>query len=207
MRVVRQARAAIYDAAIVRLTASWYRAVLQRLPSGCRLLDIGMGTGSALLANAGLLHQRDLYVTGVDIDADYVRRCQAAVRRADLGARVTPRLESIYDHQGGPYGAAYFSASFMLLPDPPAALRHVCGLLAPEARLYFTQTFEHARSPSMERLKPLLRTLTTIDFGKVTYEDDFRRALADGGLTVASIETLHPGRRRSGILAVAQPRR
>jgi SAM-dependent methyltransferase len=205
MRVVRRARAAIYDAAIVRLTAAWYGAVLKRLPRGCHLLDIGIGTGSALLANAGMLDERDLRVTGVDIDADYVARCRAAVRRAGLSARIEPRLESIYDHRGGPYGAAYFSASFMLLPDPPAALRHVCALLAPGGALYFTQTFEHSRSASMERLKPMLRNLTTIDFGRVTYEADFRRALAAGGVEVDAIETLHPGRRRSGILAVAHP--
>ncbi len=207
MGVVQQARAVIYDAAIVRLTAAWYRAVLDRLPRGCRLLDVGMGTGSALLANAALLVERDLHVTGVDIDADYVTRCRGAVDRAGLQARIAPRLESIYDHHGGPYGAVYFSASFMLLPDPAAALRHVSTLLGPNGVLYFTQTFEHRRSPSMERLKPLLRTLTTIDFGRVTYEADFRRALADCGVRVESIETLHPGRRRSGILAVAHPAR
>jgi SAM-dependent methyltransferase len=205
MQVVQKARAAIYDAAIVRLTAAWYRAVLARVPHGCHLLDIGIGTGSALLANAGLVNERDLRVTGVDIDADYVTRCRAAVARDGLQARVEPRLESIYDHRGGPYGAAYFSASFMLLPDPPAALRHVATLLAPGATLYFTQTFEHRRSTSIERLKPLLRKLTTIDFGRVTYEADFRRTLAAGGVTVESIETLHPGRRRSGVLAVAHP--
>lgn len=207
MSLVRRARAAIYDAAIVRLTAGWYRAVLSRVPHGCRLLDIGIGTGSALLANADLLHERDLRITGVDIDADYVARCRDAVARAGLQARVEPRLESIDDHRGGPYGAAYFSGSFMLLPDPPAALRHVATLLAPGATLYFTQTFEHRRSAAVERVKPLLRSVTSIDFGRVTYEAEFRQTLATAGVTIESIDTLHAGRRRSGVLAVAHPPR
>ena len=50
MRAVRTARALIYDKAIVGLTAGWYRAVLGRLAPGSHLLDIGIGTGSALLA-------------------------------------------------------------------------------------------------------------------------------------------------------------
>jgi hypothetical protein len=36
-------RGAIYDAAIVGMTAGWYRAVLERLPAGCRLFDVGIG--------------------------------------------------------------------------------------------------------------------------------------------------------------------
>ena len=45
-------RAALYDLAIVPLTASWYEAVLSRLTSRCRLLDVGIGTGGALLRHA-----------------------------------------------------------------------------------------------------------------------------------------------------------
>ncbi|MBX3026206.1 class I SAM-dependent methyltransferase [bacterium] len=204
MRAVRHARALIYDTAIVGLTAGWYRAVLERLPVGCRLLDIGIGTGSALLANAALLTGKRIHVTGLDIDGDYIERCRRAVAQRGLLASIEPRLESVYDHRGGPYDAAYFSASFMLLPDPPAALRHVRSRLAPGARIYFTQTFEHAPSRAVETLKPLLRLLTTIDFGRVTYEADFRRALAAGGEAVETFEPLNQGPRRSGVLAISR---
>jgi SAM-dependent methyltransferase len=204
MRAVHRARGLIYDAAIVGLTAAWYRAVLDRLPPGCRLLDIGIGTGSALLANGDVLRARRFHVTGLDIDAAYIERCRREVQQRGLGDVVTARLESVYDHRDGPYDAAYFSASFMLLPDPEAALRHVRSLLEPAARIYFTQTFEHAPSRAVEVFKPLLKLLTTIDFGRVTYEADFRRALAGGGEELESLEVISPGARRSGILAVAR---
>jgi SAM-dependent methyltransferase len=203
MSAVDRARAVIYDTAIVRMTAAWYRAVLTRLPDGCRLLDIGIGTGSALLANADLVVAKQLRITGVDVDAAYVERCARAVTDHRLDGRIAVRRQSIYDHRDGPYDAAYFSASFMLLPDPAAALRHVGGLLAPGGRIYFTQTFEHQRSRAVERLKPLLRLVTTIDFGRVTYEDDFRRALAAGGVALEAFEVLHASPRRSAVLAVA----
>jgi len=69
MRLVDRVRSAVYDAAIVGMTADWYRAVLERLPNGCRLLDVGIGTGAALVANADLLREKDVGVTGVDVDA------------------------------------------------------------------------------------------------------------------------------------------
>jgi SAM-dependent methyltransferase len=200
-------RAALYDLVIVPLTASWYEAVLSRLAAGCRLLDVGIGTGGALLRHADLVRTRDLRITGVDIDADYVARCTRQVTRHGLERHVTARVQSIYDHHGGPYDAAYFSGSFMLLPDPPAAIGHVVSLLAPGGRLYFTQTFEHERSPMLERVKPLLRRLTTIDFGRVTYEDDFRRALDAGGVSIDERVVLHAGPRRSALLLSTRPGR
>lgn len=198
-------RAALYDLAIVPLTASWYEAVLSRLAHGCRLLDVGIGTGGALLTHADRIEAQDLRITGVDIDADYVARCTRQVARRGLSSHVTARVESIYEHHGGPYDAAYFSGSFMLLPDPPAAVRHVVSLLAPGGRMYFTQTFEHERSPVIEVVKPLLRRLTTIDFGRVTYEDDFRRALDEAGVVIDERVVLHAGPRRSALLLAARP--
>lgn len=200
----QQLRASIYDALIVGMTAGWYRAVLERLPPGCRLLDVGIGTGAALLANADLLTAKGIRVTGVDIDAAYVQRCQSEVHRRGFEPTVQARLESVYDHRGGPYDAAYFSGSFMLLPDPAAALRHVTSLLEPGSRLFFTQTFERERSRLLELTKPLLKRVTTIDFGQVTYEEDFRRAVADAGLVVEEFAVLGGGGNRHAALVVAR---
>ena len=198
-------RARIYDTVITHMTAGWYRGVIERLPEHCRLLDVGIGTGSALLRNADAVVRKDIHVTGIDIDADYVARCRQEVSRRGLTNRIAVRLESVYDHRGGPYGAAYFSGSFMLLPDPPRALHQVSPLLVPGGRIYFTQTFEQRRSSVLEVLKPLLRVVTTIDFGRVTYEPDFRRALAAGGIELEEIHTLSGSRGRRAVLAVARP--
>lgn|SRR5262245_51489201 len=199
------ARGAIYDALVPGMTAGWYRAVLERLPHACRLLDVGIGTGAALIANAEILRANDVHVTGLDIDSAYVDRCKAAIARSALPDRITVRLESIDAHDAAPYDAVYFSGSFMLLPDPAATLRRVRSLLKPDGHVYFTQTFERRRSPTIERLKPMLRRLTTIDFGRVTYEADFRATLAAAGFALLELHELRPGRRRTAVLAIARP--
>jgi SAM-dependent methyltransferase len=206
MSIVSHARSAIYDAVIARMTAGWYRSVLTRLPPGCRLLDVGIGTGAALLANAALVRERDLRVTGVDVDASYVDRCRRAVAAAGLDDRIAVRLESIDAHHGGPYDAVYFSASFMLLPEPVSSLRRAATLLAGDGVVYFTQTFEERRSRVVELVKPLLRLVTSIDFGAVTYEPEFRATIAAAGFRLVELETLAPGARRAAVLAVARPR-
>jgi len=198
-------RAWIYDKAILGLTTRWYGEVLERLPQGAHLLDVGIGTGGALAKNAELLRAGDVRVTGVDIDPDYVKRARKRMEKAGLSDRVDVLLESIYDHQGGPYDAIYFSASFMLLPEPAVALQHVQGLLSPRGRIYFTQTFQDKESKVMEKVKPMLKAATTIDFGRVTYESDFRDVVAAGGVRLTELSVMGRKGTRSYRLAVGVP--
>ena len=199
-------RAWIYDRAIRPLTGQWYAEVLGRLPSSARVLDVGIGTAGALLENGDLLRHKGICVTGVDIDADYVKRARTAVWKKGLAERVEVLLESVYDHDGGPYDAVYFSASFMLMPDPSGALRHVSTLLGDEGRIYFTQTFQERRSSFTERAKPLLKKITTVDFGRVTYETDFLDVLDEGNMEVLEFTTMQRQGARSFRLAVTRPR-
>ena len=197
-------RAWVYDRVIAGMTAKWYRQVLERLPDGARMLDVGIGTGAALARCADVVRAKNLTVVGLDIDRDYLACCQAALGRAGLTGHVTPVLGSVYDHRGGPYDAVYFSASLMLLPDPVAAIVHVSTLLAPGGRLFSTQTFHHRRSPVLEWAKPLAQHVTSIHFGRVTYEHEFRKAFADAGIELEELTTMHYTRRWSYRLAVGR---
>lgn len=203
----RALRGWLYDRLIVGMTTDWYRVVLGRLPLGARVLDVGIGTGAALAGCADLVRAKDLHVDGIDIDPDYLERCEREIARAGLADRVTPVLASVYDHSGGPYDAVYFSASLMLLPDPAAAIVHVTSLLAPGGRIFATQTFQTRRSRFMERAKPLIRHVTTIEFGRVTYEADFRRTLDTAGVELVELYTMSATRHLSHRLAVATPAR
>lgn len=198
-------RSAIYDFLILRMTTRWYAEALERIPDGARVLDVGIGTGGALLANAERVAHKGLHVTGIDIDGDYVRRARRRLRESTLADCAGVLRESVYDHAGGPYDVVYFSASFMLLPDPEQALRHCKALLAPGGRLLFTQTIQRRPARWMERLKPLLRRLTTIDFGQVTYEADLRAQLAAAGLVVEEWTVLATHGARASCLVVACP--
>jgi 2-polyprenyl-3-methyl-5-hydroxy-6-metoxy-1,4-benzoquinol methylase len=180
-----RARARIYDVMIVQLTAGWYAEVLQRLPKGCTFLDVGIGTGLALLNNSDLLQRKDISVVGVDYDEDYVKRCKALVTEHQLTSQVQVEHASIYDFQGGPFDAVYFSSSLMLMPDAVKALQHCVSMLKPKTgKVYVTQTIQTRHSVLVEVAKPLLKFLTTIDFGTVTYEEDLLTTFKKAGLTL-----------------------
>ncbi|RMH15116.1 MAG: class I SAM-dependent methyltransferase [Acidobacteria bacterium] len=202
-------KAWIYDAVMVPLTVKYYREVLAHVPVGSHMLDVGIGTGSALTKNRDLVLSRDLWVTGLDVNPQYLERCRKNLIRHGLEDRVKVRLESIYDHRDGSYDVVYFSCSFMLLPEPEAALRHIAdNLLKPDGRIIFTQTFQDKKSDLVERIKPHLNKVTTIEFGSVTYEETFRKQMSDAGIELIEMKVLSrsPTRSRSGRLAIAKPR-
>ncbi|MBZ0332260.1 MULTISPECIES: class I SAM-dependent methyltransferase [Halomonas] len=199
-------RSWVYDSLILRLTARWYAEVLKRLPAGAVLLDVGIGTAGALAANAETVRCKGVRITGIDIDADYIVRARRRLEETALGAHAEVRLESVYDHRAGPYDAVYFSASFMLLPEPERALRHCTALLSPGGRIFFTQTIQQRPSRGMEWFKPMLKRLTSIDFGRVTYEDAFKAQLDAAGLSLEELTVLSRHGNRASCLAVARPR-
>eukprot|EP00300_Choanocystis_sp_HF-7_P030271 c39060_g1_i1.p1 GENE.c39060_g1_i1~~c39060_g1_i1.p1 ORF type:complete len:255 (+),score=45.61 c39060_g1_i1:50-766(+) len=182
---VLRARSIIYDTVIVSMTTEWYRRVLEHCPSNMRMLDIGIGTGAALVANRALLDRKNIAVTGIDYDADYVSKCEKLFQDSGLAATCSVERCSVYDYGGAePFDMAYFSGSLMIMPDRARALSHVHSLLKPMGSIYVTQTFEENHSRLKESLKPLLKYATSIDFGTVTYRQEFIETVAAASLFV-----------------------
>mmetsp|Transcript_24557 Transcript_24557/g.32072 ORF Transcript_24557/g.32072 Transcript_24557/m.32072 type:complete len:196 (+) Transcript_24557:288-875(+) len=192
---------------IIGMTSLWYQKVLEIIPPNSKILDVGIGTGAALIKNGKILQEKNLSVIGIDIDADYLVKCRNLIEEANLSTRVGCILASATDYKGGPYDAIYFSGSFMIIPSDLRSkmLTNMKNIMSSSnSRFYFTQTFQEKRSFFMEYLKPLLAYFTTIDFGKVTYEAEFIRVVEEAGLEIEKMEKISQHMGRSARLVVAK---
>jgi len=179
MLLVRVFASNVYDFLIVKMTTKWYRVVLGRLSSGDRVLDIGIGTASALLDNELILTNKNIQVVGVDYDQKYVNFAKNKIKQKNLQDRIQVHCKSIFDvdlgtaiKQEKAYDAAYFSGSWTLMPSPVQALHIASSFVKPDGKVFVTQTFQRATTPLLSTLKPMLKHLTTIDFGELHYEVD-----------------------------------
>ena len=185
-------RAFIYDKVISNnLTTSWYKAVLSDLSPNSTLLDVGIGTAGALCNNATLLHKKDIKVVGIDYDNDYIVKANQSAANAGLSERLHSLHMSVYDTPlpappggGELYDAVYFSGSIVLMPDPAEALKAVAKSLKPGGLIYVTQTFQIKAWPLLKFTKPMMRYITSIDFGKLTFEKDILDIVKQAGMEV-----------------------
>jgi len=172
---------------------------LNRLPEGAHILDVGIGTGTALIRNADQIRDKKIRVIGVDYDESYVLKCKKEIAEHRLEDWVSVVHASIYDFkpnfsEGAKiYDAIYFSGSFMILPDEKAALERVIPFLKDDhsGRIFFTQTFEEEQNP--------LSYWTSIDFGSVTYEEEFDEVLESCGVLVVQKNSINDGKEVAGV--------
>lgn len=57
----------------------------------------------------------------------------------------------------------------MLMPDHIKALLLSQSLLEKDGRISFLMTLNKYRIPLLDKVKPLIKKLTTVDFGQVVY--------------------------------------
>lgn len=199
-------RSFIYNKLIFPLTKLCYAEVLIRLPENSHLLDVGIGTGKALCENKSIIRQKKLHITGIDINLAYLRTCSQLINKNNLQEFISLKELSFYDAANLAYDAVYFSSSFMLLPNQLQALMHAKKILAPQGKIYFTQTLHFKRNRIIEIVKPKLIYLTSINFGRITYEQDFLALLHSVNLNVIEYKLIKKwGKHCSEQLIVAQP--
>lgn len=193
----------------ITFTSNSYAEVLKRLPENTHLLDVGVGTGKPILANAIEIKLKSIQITGIDIDEDYLKVAQNKIAKAGLSNLVnilhtdicTSTLPATYD-------AVYFSDSFMIIPKSNhlQVLQKVIASLNfyVHKTIYFTQTHEHKHSWVVGFMKPLLKWFTTINFGQVTYENDFIKTLDEAGLIIIERKVIYTSKKRAMVLIAAK---
>ena len=185
----------IYDIIVSRPVTSYtysrflHRLKEHKLESLNNLLDIGVGTGTALNYIIPELPQKT-HILGVDIDENYVRTCQNLFKK---NQNVKILLKNFYEMEeecSRSFDVILFSSSFMLMPDKDKALEIAKKLLKPDGKIYFILTLFERRKKLVEKFKPLLKYLLTIDFGEALTETQFFDYLQNNGIKVTYKERI-----------------
>lgn len=117
---LRRYAAEVYDVVIVWMTAVWYRAVFDKLEVGARVLDVGIGTATALARNKEVLLKKRISVVGLDYEEAYVKKAENVLRKAGLWQPVPE------DTEGYMNGECYCCVYQRSIYDP--GLEVLCGI-------------------------------------------------------------------------------
>ena len=158
-----------------------------------KVLDIGTATGDALSTIVDDL--KEAHILGIDYNEFYVPACK---KRFESKPNVEIRFMNFYNLEKEEsetlFDIIIFGSSFMLMPDQVKALEiakstfiSYSGKLNKNGKIYFLQTLFHERTLYVRMLayiKPILKYLTTIDFGKVLFKKEFEEFLVNNELRI-----------------------
>ncbi len=177
----------LYNLIISDVSRLCYRNCLLFFPAGSRILDVGIGNGVMLEDNHALIKDKNFQITGLDINNKYIKHCQKLTEHYGLQDQLQVMYQSVFDfvpQKHDLYDFVLFGMSFMLLPEQGKILERAKTWIKPEGHIVFFQTMFKSRSTFLELIKPKLKYVTSIDFGQVTYEDEFFELLEHRNITV-----------------------
>lgn len=178
----------LYKVILGDVTNLCYRNCLDYFHEGASVLDVGIGNGLMLEKNHELIRQKNLSITGLDVNERYIEHTRGLIRRYGLQDLMRVHycsVEGFQPPQGEEYDFVLFSMSFMLLPRQEQVLDRVKQWLGPRGEIVFFQTMFRDKSRLINWIKPNLKYITSVDFGEAVYEDDFFRLLSRNGLAVS----------------------
>lgn len=173
----------LYNLIFSDMSKLCYNNCLKLYPDNACILDVGIGNGLMIKKNHELIKNKNLSITGLDINRHYLEHCRKLINQYNLERQVRVIQESILKFtppDNMAYDYIFFGQSFMLMDQQGEILERTKNWLKPEGKVVFFQTMFKNKSKLMEFVKPRLKFLTTVDFGKVTYEKDFYELLNQG---------------------------
>ncbi len=177
-----------YKMIIKNVTNLCYKNCLECFDPNTRILDVGIGNGVMLENYHHIIKSKNLKIIGLDINRSYLKHCKSLIKFYEMDDYIDIYHEAVEQYsppEENYFDFILFSMSFMLMNNQQIVLDLVKNWVKPEGRVMFFQTMYKDRFKLLEIIKPKLKHMTTIDFGKVTYEKDFFELLKQNGLTIS----------------------
>jgi ubiquinone/menaquinone biosynthesis C-methylase UbiE len=174
----------VYNIFLAKLTPCAYGQFFDVAKAKSSILDIGVGNGLMLKKLHKRVKDLELQIHGIDLNDSYLKQCQKLITKYELtGQMKVENMDFLLgDFGDSKYDIVFFSQSFPLIDQKAAALERAKELLNAGGRIIFCQTMQSDHAPVMEFIKPKLKYVSTIDFGRVTYETAFIELLKDADL-------------------------
>jgi len=166
-----------------------FESFLNKSENQLEILDVGIGTGYATEGVRPMIESKDFKYSGIDIDESYLID---AKRRFKDCENIQVSKQNFYDLPvNKQYDIIIFSSSFMLMPDQQKCLNLVKKVLKPGGKVYFLMALYNTRYQMVDKMKPLIKYLTTIDFGQSTYFSEFVSFLDKNGFKLTNSQRVY----------------
>ncbi len=162
-------------------TPNLFYYTIKKIKPNSRVLDFGCGNGicysNQLIKD--LIVQNNLQVQGIDIDKVYIEKCLQRIKNEKLQSYVNIKLQDVMEYkveQEEKYDYIILSESAPLLSEIflKKIVKHMIkDLLKHDGKIIFINNLTENSTPTMKKIKPLLKYISMIDFGRVLTKEEF----------------------------------
>lgn len=173
-------------------TPNLFYYTIKKIKPNSRVLDFGCGNGicysNQLIKD--LIIQNNLQIQGIDIDKVYIEKCLQRIRNEKLESNVNIKLQDVLEYKiehEEKYDYIILSESAPLLSEMflKKIVKHMINnLLKEDGKIIFINNLTENSTPTMKKIKPLLKYLSMIDFGRVLTKEEFIYLSKDVGKNI-----------------------
>ena len=165
---------------------------LKNIEPNSRILDFGCGNGicysNQLIKD--VIKKNNLKIDGIDIDKIYINRCLERIEKDKLGSNINVKLQDIFKYKVEndlKFDYIILSESAPLLSEDflNLILKYMIKyLLKPNGKIIFINNLTENSSPMVMKLKPMLKYVCMIDFGRILTKKEFIKLADEFNLNV-----------------------
>ena len=156
----------LYDLFATKYTKEWVRKSLLDIPKNSLILDVGIGNGSATLANIDVLVQNNIKIIGIDINENYINECKKKIKKMHMENYIEVFCENIYKWKTDlKFDFILFSDSYAVIPNVHFMIMHSSKFLNKNGRFIIVTALFNKRTDFKRFVKKNLKYLIGVDLG------------------------------------------
>lgn len=181
-------RRLFYDTMIASYTQTLYYKFLMGCESGSRILDVGIGNGSALCMYGELIKRLDLHIVGLDICEDSLLECEENIRKNGLEKHVeTVHVDDFGEKKYEKFDYAFLSNSYSVIKEIEDVIKMALDMTKNRQCVIALALFDK-RSRIKEFIKEKLKYPLGFDCGRFITHSSLTDELYNMGLHVMTKE-------------------
>lgn len=154
---------------------------IKKLEVNSRVLDFGCGNGICYSNQLvkDIIIKNNLKIQGIDIDKVYISKCLQRIKKENLESNINIQLQDVFKYkveETDRFDYIILSESAPLLNEEllKNIVQHMIKYLLKEnGKIIFINNLTDKYTPTMEKIKPLLKYVSMIDFGRILTKKEF----------------------------------
>lgn len=161
-----------------------YEKVFKKIPKNSKILDVGIGTGLYLTNCANIIKEKNISIDGIDIDEEYIKSCKNEIKKNSLGKYVKAHIQNLLTYKLEQFDYVIFIQSYPVINNVlmKKMLKYLKNNLSKDVEIIFVHNLVENKNILRNYMKPRLKYITGVDFGKLETHDNFDKFLTENNM-------------------------